>query len=209
MREGEREASPGGEVAVVFEPLYPDVEPPRRQTEGSAGFDLRAYLRDRTVRIVRSGDDRPREVRPESAGPGTEVGEDGGTCGREDRDGGEAARDGRQAAPRLRLAPGDRALVPTGFRARLPQGVEAQIRVRSSLALERGLVVPNAPGTIDPDYPDEWFVLLRNADTVDRFVWHGERIAQAVLARHLDIPWREGRVGITTDRRGGLGSTGR
>lgn len=171
----------GSEPRVVFERLHPDVEAPERATEESAGYDLRAYLRNRRVRVHRAGSDGECRVEPSA---------------------------GEEGAPVLRLLPGDRALVPTGFRARLPPGYEAQIRVRSSVALHRGLVVPNAPGTIDADYPDEWFVLLQNASRRERSVKHGERVAQAVLSRYEVIPWEEGRVGNTTDRRGGLGSTG-
>ena len=53
------------------------------------------------------------------------------------------------------LAPGARALVPTGFRIELPPGYEAQVRPRSGLALRHGIVLPNAPGTIDSDYRGE------------------------------------------------------
>ena len=51
------------------------------------------------------------------------------------------------------LAPGERALVPTGFRIELPAGYEAQVRPRSGLALRHGIVLPNAPGTIDSRLP--------------------------------------------------------
>lgn len=168
--------------AVVFEKLHEDVRPPSRATEESAGYDVRAYLRGRRVRTYRAAEDRPGEERiaaPES---------------------------GRA---RLTLDPADRALVPTGLRARLPSGFEAQLRVRSSLALERGLVLPNAPGTIDADYPDEWFVLIQNASPHRQGVEHGERVAQAVLKRYEVLPWVEGEVGRSTGRDGGFGSTGR
>ncbi|MCG8467050.1 MAG: dUTP diphosphatase, partial [Gemmatimonadetes bacterium] len=107
------------------------------------------------------------------------------------------------------LQPGDRALIPTGFRARLPVGYEAQIRMRSSLAWKRGLIVPNAPGTVDADYPDEWFVLVLNAGTAPVRIDHGERIAQIVLNRYQVAEWTPGEVGVSTDRVGGLGSTGK
>ncbi len=109
--------------------------------------------------------------------------------------------------PGLRLEPGDRALIPTGFKARLPEGVEGQIRIRSSVAWKKGLIVPNAPGTIDADYPDEWFVLVQNASTAPQTVAHGERIAQLVLNRYELLPWFEGEVGVSSDRVGGIGST--
>jgi dUTP pyrophosphatase len=68
--------------------------------------------------------------------------------------------------------------------------------------------LPNAPGTIDADYPDEWLVMTRNSGTKDVRIDHGERIAQAVLARYETADWKPGSVAKTTDRSGGLGSTG-
>ena len=108
----------------------------------------------------------------------------------------------------LVLEPGDVALVPLGFRARLPDGYEAQIRIRSSIALKKGLTLPNAPGTIDADYPDEWLVMVRNSGAQRARIEHGERIAQVVLARYAALEWRAGIVKPSTDRTGGLGSTG-
>lgn len=165
---------------VTFEPLHEGVEPPSRATEDSAGYDLRAWLDVAAVRLRRVGGSGAEEEAPARDGDGT---------------------------PFLKLGPGDRALVPTGFRARLPSGYEAQIRIRSSLTWKRGLVVPNAPGTIDADYPDEWFVLVLNASREDCTIRHRERIAQAVLSRYARLGWEQGRVGISTDRAGGLGST--
>lgn len=180
--------------AVVFEPLAPDVRPPERATRHSAGYDLRAWLVGGPVQVYRSREGRVVEVSPGGGG-------DGGGSVPPDADDGDPG-------PALWLEPGDRALVPTGFKARLPAGVEAQIRIRSSLAFRRGLVVPNAPGTIDADYPDPWFVLIQNASDRPQRIAHGERIAQAVLSRYEALPWREGAVEPTTDRAGGLGSTG-
>ncbi len=62
----------------------------------------------------------------------------------------------------LELAPGARALIPTGFVLELPPGCEAQIRPRSGLALKHGVTVLNSPGTIDADYRGELMVLLVN-----------------------------------------------
>ena len=122
--------------------------------------------------------------------------------------GGAMTERGVGADATLVLAPGEVALVPLGFRARLPDGYEAQIRIRSSAALKKGLTLPNAPGTIDADYPDEWLVMVRNSGAVPARIEHGERIAQVVLARYSVMEWREGAVGRSTDRVGGLGSTG-
>lgn len=166
--------------AVVFEKLHEDVEPPSRATRESAGYDLRAYLSGRLVRVYRARDDRMEEEPPTR----------------------------EEGSERLILAPDDRALVPTGIKASLPSGFEAQIRIRSSLALERGLVLPNAPGTIDADYPNEWFVLVQNSSPHRQEIAHGERVAQAVLQRYRTLEWTEGAVGVSTGREGGFGSTG-
>lgn len=167
---------PSGSDDIRFEPLFPDVVAPSRATEASAGHDVRAHVRGRTVRIARRG------VVEERA-----VGDDG----------------------ELLLHPGETALVPLGFRARLPDGYEAQMRLRSSIAFKHSLVMPNAPGTIDADYPDEWLAMMRNAGDAPVRITHGERVAQVVLAKYEVLEWREGEVRPTTSRTGGLGSTGR
>lgn len=109
---------------------------------------------------------------------------------------------------KLTLNPGVMALVPLGFRARLPGGIEAQIRPRSGAAFKKGLHVANSPGTVDCDYPDEWMVPVRNGGLGPLVIEHGERIAQVVLARYEVIPFAAGNVAATTSRAGGFGSTG-
>ena len=122
---------------------------------------------------------------------------------------GEAPREEPADEGGLTIEPGERVLVPLGFRARLPEGTEAQLRIRSSAAFVKGLTMPNAPGTIDADYPDEWMVMIRNDAGAPVRIEHGERIAQAVLAEFAAPPWEPGPVGRSTDRAGGVGSTGR
>jgi dUTP pyrophosphatase len=82
----------------------------------------------------------------------------------------------------LVLAPGERALVPTGFAIAVPEGFEAQVRPRSGLALRHGLVLPNAPGTIDADYRGELLVIAMNAGREPITLRRGDRIAQVVIA---------------------------
>ncbi len=108
----------------------------------------------------------------------------------------------------LELPPGVCALVPLGFKARLPEGYEAQVRPRSGTSFKKGLQIPNAPGTIDADYPDEWMVPVRNPLSVPVRIEHGERIAQMILGRYSVLDFAEGSVSATTDRSGGFGSTG-
>jgi len=113
-----------------------------------------------------------------------------------------------QVSGKLTLQPGGMALVPLGFRARLPRGIEAQIRPRSGAAFKKGLHIANTPGTVDCDYPDEWMVPVRNGGAGPLVIEHGERIAQVVLARYEVIPFEVGAVAATTSRAGGFGSTG-
>ncbi len=80
------------------------------------------------------------------------------------------------------LAPGERALIPTGFVLELPPGFEGQIRPRSGLALNNGVTVLNAPGTIDSDYRGEIGVLLINLGDKPFVVARGARIAQLVVS---------------------------
>lgn len=82
----------------------------------------------------------------------------------------------------LTLAPGERALVPTGLSIALPPGFEAQIRPRSGLALRDGVTCLNTPGTIDADYRGPIGVILANLGSVPVTIRRGDRIAQLVVA---------------------------
>ncbi|MCP1211682.1 dUTP diphosphatase [Acetobacter okinawensis] len=112
------------------------------------------------------------------------------------------------AAP-LRLEPGQRGLVPTGLSIALPPGYELQVRPRSGLALKHGIVLPNAPGTIDEDYRGEIGVIIMNAGQEAFVVEPGMRIAQAVIAPVVRATWIECDDLDATERgTGGFGSTG-
>lgn len=80
------------------------------------------------------------------------------------------------------LAPGERALVPSGIAIALPEGCEAQIRPRSGLAIHHGITLLNAPGTIDADYRGEIKVIMANLGREPFIIHRGERIAQMVVA---------------------------
>lgn len=109
----------------------------------------------------------------------------------------------------LELGPGDRALIPTGLAIALPKGLEAQIRPRSGLALNHGVTVLNTPGTIDADYRGEIKVILINHGKEPFTVKRGMRIAQMVVARHVQVGWKSVDSLDETDRGvGGFGSTG-
>ena len=109
----------------------------------------------------------------------------------------------------LMLAPGARALVPTGIAIALPEGCEAQVRPRSGLAVRHGLTVLNAPGTIDADYRGEIQVLLVNFGGEAVAITRGMRIAQLVIATVARPQLRECAALDETPRgTGGFGSTG-
>jgi dUTP pyrophosphatase len=91
----------------------------------------------------------------------------------------------------LRLAPMERALIPTGVAIALPVGFEAQIRPRSGAALKQGLTLVNAPGTIDSDYRGEIQVLAINLGADPIVIQRGQRIAQMIVQRVIRAKWRE------------------
>ena len=110
----------------------------------------------------------------------------------------------------LIIAPGERVLVPTGLQIALPPGYEAQVRPRSGLAWRHGLTVLNSPGTIDADYRGEIKVILINLGQEPFVLQRGERIAQMVIAPHVQVLWQEAEELAMTERGGGgFGHTGR
>ncbi len=107
------------------------------------------------------------------------------------------------------LAPGARALVPTGIAIALPAGTEAQVRPRSGLAVRHGLTVLNAPGTIDADYRGEIQVPLVNLGSESVVISRGMRIAQMVIAAVARATFQEvTSLNETARGSGGFGSTG-
>ena len=109
------------------------------------------------------------------------------------------------------LGPGEIILIPTGFAISLPEGVEAQIRPRSGLAVKHGIGLVNSPGTIDADYRGEILVILINLSQEDFLIERGLRIAQLVVAPFTKLQWIEVEQHEDfehNERKGGFGSTG-
>lgn len=116
------------------------------------------------------------------------------------------------------LAPGDRLLVPCGFKINIPRGFEAQIRSRSGLSLNHGIVVLNSPGTIDSDYVGEVKVILVNLGTEEFEISRGLKCAQLVIAPvervsleivpHLEDYLKEKHDYTSLRGESGFGSTG-
>jgi dUTP pyrophosphatase len=104
---------------------------------------------------------------------------------------------------------GGRALIPTGFAIALPEGYEGQVRPRSGLAVQHGVTVLNAPGTIDADYRGEMKVPLINLGDAPFTVTRGMRIAQLVIAPVTAVRVVEvAELDATGRGAGGFGSTG-
>jgi dUTP pyrophosphatase len=122
---------------------------------------------------------------------------------------GSAGFDVASAEPDFVLQPGERRLVHTGLELELPMGVECQVRPRSGLALRHGIMLPNAPATIDPDYRGELRVIVWNSGGDPVPVPRGMRIAQLVFAR-FEVPEIVETTELSESGRGagGFGSTG-
>lgn len=109
----------------------------------------------------------------------------------------------------ITVQPGSWGFVGTGVHLEIPQGYEAQVRSRSGLALKKGVMVLNTPGTIDSDYRGEVRVILMNLGHEPFKVEPGDRIAQMVFCPVAKVEWEEtDRLSSTEREAGGFGSTG-
>lgn len=109
----------------------------------------------------------------------------------------------------LTLAPGARAMVPTGITMAIPPGYEGQVRPRSGLAAKHGLALLNAPGTVDADYRGEIQVIVVNLGQEPLSIARGDRIAQLIIAPVIRCELEEvSELEETIRGAGGFGSTG-
>ena len=110
----------------------------------------------------------------------------------------------------LTLAPGERALVPTGIALALPEGHVALVHPRSGLAARHGLSIVNTPGTVDAGYRGEVKVALINLDPVEAIeLRRGDRVAQLVIQRVEQARFVEvSELPDSVRGDGGYGSTG-
>jgi dUTP pyrophosphatase len=109
----------------------------------------------------------------------------------------------------VRLAPGERRLIPTGLIFEIPAGHEGQVRPRSGLALKHGIGIVNSPGTIDSDFRGEVGIVLINHGAEPYVVEPLSRIAQIVITRVEQVEIEEAESLTQTSRGdGGYGSTG-
>ena len=108
----------------------------------------------------------------------------------------------------LKIAPGGRALIPTGLKMALPFGYEGMVRPRSGLALKHGITVLNTPGTIDSDYRGDVGVILINHGNKVFTVNQGDRIAQLIINKVEQVEFEiVNELDDTARGSGGFGST--
>ena len=109
----------------------------------------------------------------------------------------------------ITLMPGERRLVPTGIFVEIPQGVEAQIRARSGLAIKHGIGLVNGVGTVDSDYRGEWNIPLINWGQEPYTIHSGDRIAQVIFSRYEKADFVSvSQISETERGAGGFGHTG-
>lgn len=110
-----------------------------------------------------------------------------------------------------KIQPGKVVLVKTGLHVQIPEGYEIQIRSRSGLALKKGIMVLNSPGTVDCDYRNEVGVILFNTSNEPFIINVGDRIAQMVVCRTYtqETEFVKVKELDETERKGGFGSTGK
>jgi dUTP pyrophosphatase len=110
----------------------------------------------------------------------------------------------------IQLQPQFRTLIPTGLIFDIPSNHVMKLHIRSSMALKYGLALANDTGIIDSDYVDPVYVMVYNMGDTPITLYHGDRIAQAMLEKTLSYKLEETKTAPAkkTDRVGGLGSTG-
>ena len=164
--------------------LYPEVKTPKKATAQAACFDLHAYL-------------------------GQPLYEVKGYCAN-NRECSARITESKEENRFITIDPGQRLLVPTGIIFDIPVGYSVRIHARSGLSLKQGLVMANAQGIIDSDYIEESKIMLHNISNEKLYVYHGDRIAQAIPERISidDFQFVE-ELNETNRNSNGFGSTGR
>jgi len=164
--------------------LHNEVIDPHFVTDGSACFDIYAYL-DKPVTVYRM--ENHKEKRNAETIQWTDIEE-----------------------LQLSIAPADRVLVPTGLIFDIPEGYSVRLHPRSSISLKKGLIMPNGEGIVDSDYYHETFIMLYNSSADEIRIKHGERIAQGELVKKETYELEESIIvpEQKTNRVGGFGSTG-
>lgn len=171
-------------MKLKYYKLHSEVIDPHFATDGSACFDIHAYL-DNPVTVYRMNNYK--DIRNPETIYWSDIEEF-----------------------QLAIGPAERVLIPTGLVFDIPEGYSVRLHPRSSISLKKGLVMPNGEGIVDFDYYHETFIMLYNASADEVRIKHGERIAQGELIKTLDYSLEESIIvpEQKTNRVGGFGSTG-
>ena len=164
--------------------LHDDAKDPKFATDGSACFDICAYIHKPVT--VHKMENYKEQIHPERI-QWSDIEE-----------------------LTIEIAPADRILIPTGLVFDIPEGYSIRIHPRSSISLKKGLSLTNGEGIIDSDYYHETFIMFTNTSADEVRITHGERIAQGELVQKENYILEETlrQPEQTTQRVGGFGSTG-
>ena len=168
-------------MKIQVKKLYDDVVLPQYQTEGAAGMDLivHGYSELHSTRVNSNDVNNPLVI--------TQF----------------------EGITKVIMNPHERLRVTCGFAISIPKGYELQIRARSGNSIKKGLCLANGIGTVDSDYRGEIGAILLNSSEFPVEVCVGDRVAQAVLAKHETVEFDEvSDLDETVRGTGGLGSTG-
>ena len=171
-------------MKLKYYKLHNEVKDPQFATEGSACFDIHAYL-DKPVTVYMMNNHK--DTRNPETIQWSDIEE-----------------------LQLSIGPAERALIPTGLVFDIPEGHSVRLHPRSSISLKRGLTLTNGEGIVDSDYYHETYIMFTNTSADEVRITHGERIAQGELVKTLDYSVEESIIvpKQKTNRIGGFGSTG-
>lgn len=111
--------------------------------------------------------------------------------------------------PEVTLKSGELTMIPTGVKVELPAGYYMAVVPRSGFSTKNKVIIPNSPGTIDADFTGQMMIGLLNLNKDDVIVKRGDRLAQCMLHRMVDIVWEQvEHLKVTERGEGGFGSTG-
>ena len=171
-------------MKLKYYKLHTEVIDPHFATDGSACFDICAYL-DNPVTVYMMNNHK--EKRSPETIYWTDIEE-----------------------LQLAIEPAERVLIPTGLVFDIPKGYSVRLHPRSSISLKKGLTLTNGEGIVDSDYYHETYIMFTNTSADEVKIKHGERIAQGELIKTLDYSLEESIIipEKKTNRVGGFGSTG-
>ncbi len=106
------------------------------------------------------------------------------------------------------IPPGDIRVMGLGFKVAIPPEYWMGVQSKSGLAAKNGIMILNSPGVVDPNYRDEVCAIIFNAGNTIKTFRRGDKVCQLVFYPRVSMAFSDGKVD-ETERKGGLGSTGK